>query len=76
MKIGNIIKSYDFPGNTDCYMIGRVTDIISDFILCDTVKVVFDSKEISVQEKNKQFRTVKQGLSFGDSHFERVVVLG
>lgn len=76
MKQGTLIKSFDFPGTTDCYMIGRVVDVISDFILCDTVKIVFEGEECPIKETKKQFRTVVQGLNFGDDKFQRIVVLG
>lgn len=27
MQVGDIVKSYDFHGRTDCYMLGRVVSI-------------------------------------------------
>lgn len=76
MQVGSIIKSYDFPGNLNCYMVGTVTEIDGDFISCDTIKQVFDGKALKLDDFNKTFRTVKQGCSFMDEKFKRVVVVG
>lgn len=76
MQAGTLIKSFDFNGITDCYMVGRVVDTTDDFIMCDTIKIVFEGAELPIRDTKKQFRTVKQGLMFMDSpEFQRVVVL-
>ena len=78
MQIGTVIKSFDFPGNLNCYMVGTVTAVEGDFITCDTIRQVFDGKALPLETFNKEFRTVVQGKSFMDdmSKFERVVVIG
>ena len=78
MQIGTVIKSFDFPGNLNCYMVGTVTAVEGDFITCDTIRQVFDGKAVPLETFNKEFRTVVQGKSFMDdmSKFERVVVIG
>lgn len=78
MQIGSIIKSFDFPGNLNCYMVGTVTKVEGDFITCDTIRQVFDGKAQPIEEFNKEFRTVAQGKNFMDdmSKFERIVVIG
>jgi hypothetical protein len=73
MKYGTIIKAYDFPGNTNCYMIGKVVNTDHDFIYCTMIKEVFDGQ--MAIDPDDSFRTPKQGLSFGDDSFQRVVVL-
>lgn len=73
MKYGSIVKAYDFPGSTDCYMIGKVVNTDNDFIYCTMIKEVFDGK--MTMDPNDSFRTPKQGLAFGDDKFQRVVVL-
>lgn len=30
IKVGDVIKSLDFPGTEDCYMIGKVVAILDD----------------------------------------------
>lgn len=75
MNVGSVIKSFDFPGVTDCYMVGRVVDVIDDFILCDTMEYVFEGESLPIKETKRQFRTVKQGCMMFDSRFQRIVVL-
>jgi hypothetical protein len=76
MQVGTIIKSYDFPGNLNCYIVGTVTKIEGDFITCDTIKQVFDGKALLMETFNNTFRTVKQGCAFMDSTFQRIVEIG
>lgn len=76
MQVGSIIKSFDFAGNTDCYVVGIVTGVDNDYIEFNTIKVVWDGKvDGEIQEAQKKMRTVKQGLMFGDATFQRVVTL-
>jgi hypothetical protein len=67
MKIGSLIKSYDFNGVTDTYMIGRVVDIMDVYILCDTVEIVWEGVSVPIKESRRQFRTVKQGAHMFDN---------
>lgn len=76
MKVGNIIKAYDFPGVTDCYMVGQVRELDGDYIVCDTHEIVFEGESSVVKGSTHRFRTVKQGCMMFDSKFERVVVVG
>jgi hypothetical protein len=76
MQVGTIIKSFDFPGNLNCYMVGEVTAVDGDFITCKTIRQVFQGKAEEISEFNEVFRTVKQGASFMDDKFERVVIVG
>lgn len=76
MQVGSVIKSYDFPGNINCYMLGTVTKLDGIEITCETIKQVFDGKAQEITEFNKEFRTVAQGNGMFDNKFERVVVVG
>lgn len=76
MQIGSIVKSFDFPHTTSCYMIGRVTDISDDMITCETIKIVHQDQEKPVLDHLVFFRTPVQGAGMFDAKFERVVVLG
>lgn len=67
MQVGNTILSYDFNGITDTFMIGKIVDIIDDFILCDTIKIVWEGVEQPIKESRRKFRTVKQGCMFMDN---------
>ena len=75
VQVGSIIKSFDFPGNLHCYMVGKVTEVDGDFITCETIKQVFSGKAEEITEFNKTFRTVAQGSGMFDDKFERVVVV-
>ena len=72
-KYGDIIKAYDFPGTLECYMVGKVVNTDDDYIYCTMIKQVFGDQLIV--DPDDSFRTPKQGLSFGDDSFQRVVVL-
>lgn len=75
VQVGSIIKSFDFPGNLNCYMVGKVTNVDGDFISCDTIKQVFDGKQEEITEFNNIFRTLAQGTGAFDDKFNRVVVI-
>lgn len=76
MQAGTIIKSLEFNGVEDCYMIGRVVDTLDDFILCETIKIVFNGQELPIKEYNQRFRTVKQGrMIFDNPKSPRITVL-
>ena len=77
MQVGTIIKSFDFPGNTSCYMIGEVVGYNKQYgeIVAKTIRIVFDGKVKDVRDA-PEFRTVEQGRMFMDDAFERVVVVG
>jgi hypothetical protein len=77
MQVGDIVKSYDFPGNTDCYMVGKVVSISQQFgdFRAKFVKRVWLGKN-DTKFKTDYFTAPLQGNSFGDSSFERVVVIG
>ena len=72
-KYGDIIKAYDFPGNMECYMVGKVVNTDDDYIYCTMIKQVFGDQ--TVADPDHSFRTVKQGFSFGDESFQRIVVI-
>ena len=76
MQVGSIIKSFDFPGNLNCYIIGEVTDINGEEITCRTIRQVFDSKALQLESFNETFRTYAQGTGMFDDKFERVVLIG
>jgi hypothetical protein len=76
VKKGDIVKSFDFPGNLNCYMVGTVTEVEGDFITCVTIKQVFDGKALPNEKFNKEFRTVAQGAGMFDDKFQRVMVVG
>ena len=74
VEVGSIVKCYDFPGVTSCYMIGEVAAIEGNLLVCNLIKTVFENK--TKKNSVKEFRTPMQGDAFGDSMFERVIVVG
>jgi len=76
MQVGSIIKSFDFPGNLNCYMVGEVIAVQGDELTCRTIKQVFDGKVLPNEKFNKEFRTVAQGSGMFDNSFQRVLEIG
>jgi hypothetical protein len=76
MKVGDIVKSLDFNGISDCYLIGKVVAIRSD----DTfrAKVIERVWQGSVNKKFKSdyFTAPLQGKGFTDSdESPRIIVV-
>lgn len=74
--IGTIIKSFDFPGRDDHYMIGEVTSVEGGLITCRTIKHVVCGEARPVDEATATFRTPAQGCGMFDEKHVRVVELG
>ena len=74
VKVGDVIRSLDFPGDETCYMIGQVFEINSGFgIRCKTFARIFQSKAIGFPPT---FSTPEIGDHFLDnSHPGRITVL-
>lgn len=75
VKVGDIIKSYDFPPATHSYFIGKVVEVKGEFTHCDTLKIIREGEEIDVSNAS-DFRTPKMGCMVDDHEFERIEVLG
>jgi hypothetical protein len=77
-QVGDLIKSLDFAGNTDHYMIGKVTQLEGDFIYCDTIKIVRGGKSTDIANgATPWFKTAQEGTMFMDESFPgRVAVIG
>ena len=76
MQLGSIIKSFDFPNNITCYMIGEVTAVKGSEITCRTIRQVFDGKAVELENVNETFSTLAQGQGMFDQMFARVVKIG
>lgn len=78
MKVGDIVKSFDFNGIDNCYMIGRVvsiSDLYGDF-RAEFIKRVFDGVE-DKKFKTDFFSAPVQGNAFMDNDsFPRIQVIG
>jgi hypothetical protein len=73
VKTGDIIRSLDFPGMPQHYMIGVVTKIENGLIHCNGISRVLDSK---AEKFTGDFQTPVQGNHFMDAQFPgRITVL-
>ncbi len=70
IKVGDVIKSLDFPGNDSCYMIGKVIAILQDgdLLNCKAIVKVWEGKAEVVTSAN-DFTTPREGLHFMDESF-------
>ena len=50
VKIGDVVKSLDFVGHDDCYMVGLVTAVLSDGTF--RAKTI---KRVSLRQVDKRF---------------------
>jgi hypothetical protein len=74
VKVGDIIMSLDFAGNTSCYSIGKVISIVDDetYINCKGISRVWEGKA----EAGADFGTLVEGESFMDEKFPgRITVI-
>lgn len=76
VKIGNIIKSMDFVGIDNCYMVGEVVDVRADGTFrAKFIKYVWQGQE-DKKFKTDYFSAPLQGEHFMDrADAPRVVVL-
>lgn len=75
VKVGDIIKSYDFPGRNDCYMIGKVKRIIENesMLVAETISTVIENKPY--ENESATFKTALPGSCLFDDVFERIVII-
>jgi len=82
IKIGDIVRAYDFApkeGCPDCFIVGKVTDLDGQFFVAKTLMRVWNGKVST--EKNIEssithsFRALCQGEMGFDKEYERVTIL-
>lgn len=76
LRIGNVIKSYDFTNNTTCFYLGRVREIRNGMAVCDTLGQTFGGE--AVADFAAEFRTPLPGNFMMDEmypEFKRIEVL-
>lgn len=75
MRVGDIVKSYDFHGITDCYMVGEVVGLHFDGTFrAKFIKRVWEGVE-DRKFKTDYFTAPQQGEMLMDDRFDRVVVV-
>jgi hypothetical protein len=77
MKVGDIVKSLDFVGIDDCYMVGKVVGVHYDGTFrAKCIKRVWQGAE-DRSFKNEFFFAPLQGQYFLDRpEFPRIIVVG
>ena len=82
MRVGDIVRAYDFAprlGCPDCFIIGKVTAIEGMFFVADTLMRVWDGKvdthENPESKITHSFRALCQGEMGFDKEYERVTIL-
>ena len=72
-KVGDLIRSLDFPGVLEHYMIGMVTEINGDILTVRGIAKVSQSKS---ERFEGEFTTPQNGVHFMDKHYPgRIVIL-
>ena len=77
IKIGTIIKSFDFPSRQDCFKIGKITAIDKEMNLysCDEVYSVWLNERIENYGLEQQFETAINDI-FDDMYVDgRIQIL-
>lgn len=73
-EVGDVIRSLDFAGNLDHYMIGQVVEVNGVFIKCKAISRVWEGK--SEKCKVEFFETVQNGAHMFDNRYPgRITVL-
>lgn len=72
IKVGQVIRSFDFPHTTDFYMVGEVTEVdtVNRTITCNTLGHVSGGKVEKIRDINSTFRTVFPGDHVFDNMFK------
>lgn len=77
LEIGDIVKSFDFNGIEDCYMVGKVVSVSEHFgeFRAEFIKRVWEGCE-DKKFKTDYFTAPLQGKMFTDGDvFPRIVVV-
>ena len=65
VQVGDVIRSLDFPGRFDCYMIGLVVDADEENIRCRGIARVWSGQS---ERLDREFTTVQPGVHFMDKN--------
>lgn len=72
-KVGDVIRSLDFPGNFTCYRIGLVVDVDGEIIKCRGISTVWEGAS---KRDESEFQTSQEGTHFLDNKFPgRIMVI-
>jgi hypothetical protein len=80
MKVGNIVKSYDFPNRKDCFIVGEVTSVneIQNTINFKAAIRVIEGKvkDIDINSNNYNGIMFRGEGIFGTDYSKMVEVIG
>lgn len=70
VKVGDVIKSLDFPGNNTCYMIGKVIALAygGEVLRCKAISKVWEGKA-EIVSNVYDFEVPAEGMNFMDDRF-------
>jgi len=75
VNVGDIVKSFDFNGDSSCYIIGEIVNIDNDLLEIRAIKRVFS--DMPAKAASETYMVPMQGTMMMDNDaFQRVVVLG
>ena len=66
VQVGDVIRSLDFPGNFECYMIGLVVEVSNETVRCRGISRVWEGQS---ERMDGYFTTVQPGAHFMDRKF-------
>lgn len=50
-SIGDVVKSYDFRGNEECYVVGKVVSLDRNYITLDVCIEVWQGRILDVEKR-------------------------
>ena len=76
-KVGDIVKSYDFPGRLDCYMIGRVKEVFprQAYMTLETIEAISEGQRSERFNDQDTFDTVTEPTLMEDMFTKGRLVL-
>ena len=76
VKVGDVIKSLDFPGNNECYRIGKVVAIDGEIYTCAGIEIMWEGRSKPSTQVEELFSTPMEGAHMFDSYFPgRITVI-
>lgn len=68
VKVGDVVRALDFPGNDTCFMQGEVVAVVDDLVYLTLQRVVFDGRD-QVVEAGRTFTTPQLGAYMMDEMY-------
>ncbi len=76
LKIGDVVRSYDFQGNRECYFEGVIQAINGTVTFtAKTTKQVWGGEELSLEKVSKEFTSALPGMNWLDDTWKNRIEL-